>query len=139
LICQRLSFRPNFSGYSYKDEMVSDAIENSILYIRKFKPEKSNNPFSYFTTVAYFSFLRRINKEKKLFLTRVKMVQQAGVISLGLENSTQGHDNTSDYNNSYRDFLREFYDVDLPEEPEKKPRQKKPRNQNTIDVTETPS
>lgn len=65
LIATRLSSKLNFIGYTYKDEMVSDGIENCILYINNFNPEKSKNPFSYFTTVVYNAFLRRIEKEKK--------------------------------------------------------------------------
>jgi DNA-directed RNA polymerase specialized sigma24 family protein len=65
LIAQRLSTRPNFSGYMYKEEMVSDGIENCLQYIHNFNPEKSQNPFAYFTQIIWYAFLRRISKEKK--------------------------------------------------------------------------
>jgi hypothetical protein len=65
LIAQRLSTRPNFIGYSYREEMVGDGIENCLTYIHNFNPEKSTNPFAYFTQIIYYAFLRRIQKEKK--------------------------------------------------------------------------
>jgi len=64
-ICNRLSTKPNFSGYTFKDEMVADAIENCISAINGFNPEKSQNPFAYFTQIAWNAFLRRIHSEKK--------------------------------------------------------------------------
>lgn len=64
-IATRLSYKPNFVNYSYKDEMISDGLENCINYIDNFDPEKSTNPFAYFTQIIYYAFLRRIQKEKK--------------------------------------------------------------------------
>ena len=51
-IAQRLSFRPNFINYAFKDDMISDGIENCLHYIHNFDPEKSSNPFAYFTQMA---------------------------------------------------------------------------------------
>ena len=65
LIANRLATKPNFINYSYKDEMISDGVENCIMYIDNFDPDKSTNPFAYFTQIIYFAFLRRIQKEKK--------------------------------------------------------------------------
>ena len=66
-IANGLSYAPNFINYSYKDEMVGDAILKmfSALKNKKFNVESNNNPFSYFTTVAYHAFINRIKKEKK--------------------------------------------------------------------------
>lgn len=64
-ICNHLSYRPNFIGYSYRDEMVADAIENCLKVVDKFDSVKYNNPFAYFTQIAYYAFLRRIADEKK--------------------------------------------------------------------------
>ncbi len=64
-IATHLSYRPNFIGYSYREEMVSDGIENCLMYCSNFDPAKSSNPFSYFTQIIYYAFLRRIQKEKK--------------------------------------------------------------------------
>ena len=64
-IAQHLSYRPNFINYTYKDDMVSDGIENCLQYASNFNPEKSSNPFAYFTQIIYYAFIRRIQKEKK--------------------------------------------------------------------------
>ena len=64
-IAQHLSFRPNFINYTFKEEMIGDGIENCLQYVNNFDPEKSKNPFSYFTQIIYYAFIRRIQKEKK--------------------------------------------------------------------------
>jgi hypothetical protein len=64
-ICNKLSTKPNFIGYSFRDEMIADAIENCIASVDGFDPEKSSNPFAYFTQIAWNAFIRRISKEKK--------------------------------------------------------------------------
>ena len=64
-IATHLSYKPNFVNYMFRDEMISDGIENCLQYIHNFNPEKSSNPFAYFTQVIYFAFLRRIAKERK--------------------------------------------------------------------------
>lgn len=66
-IATGLSFAPNFINYSYKDEMVGDAIVKmfSALQLKKFDINSGNNPFSYFTTIAFHAFINRIKKEKK--------------------------------------------------------------------------
>jgi len=65
LIATKVSDRPNFARYSYKDEMILDAVENSIAQIKSFDPAKSTNPFSYYTMISINAFIRRIKKEKK--------------------------------------------------------------------------
>tara|TARA_Y100000034_G_scaffold22904_1_gene26398 strand:+ start:34 stop:630 length:597 start_codon:yes stop_codon:yes gene_type:complete len=64
-IAKHLSYKPNFINYEYKEEMIGDGIENCLMYAHNFDPEKSKNPFSYFTQIIYYAFLRRIEKEKK--------------------------------------------------------------------------
>lgn len=76
LIAQRLATRPNFSGYMYKEEMVSDGIENCLQYIHNFNPDKSQNPFAYFTQIIWYAFLRRIAKEKKQMYIKFKASQR---------------------------------------------------------------
>jgi len=75
-IAQRLSFRPNFINYAFKDDMISDGIENCVQYIKNFNPEKSSNPFAYFTQIIYFAFLRRIEKEKKQLYIKYKTMEE---------------------------------------------------------------
>jgi DNA-directed RNA polymerase specialized sigma24 family protein len=74
-IATRLATKPNFSGYSYKEDMISDGIENCLQYIHNFDSEKSSNPFAYFTQIIWFAFLRRIQKEKKQMYIRFKSSQ----------------------------------------------------------------
>jgi len=64
-IANHLSYRPNFINYTYRDDMISDGIENCLQYMNNFNPKKSNNPFAYFTQIIYYAFIRRIQKEKK--------------------------------------------------------------------------
>tara|TARA_R100000008_G_scaffold86383_1_gene79264 strand:+ start:207 stop:716 length:510 start_codon:yes stop_codon:yes gene_type:complete len=74
-IAVHLSQKPNFANYPYKDEMISDAVENCLLYAHNFNPEKSKNPFSYFTQITYYAFLRRIEKEKKQQYIKFKITE----------------------------------------------------------------
>ena len=76
-IATHLSFRPNFINYTYRDDMISDGIENCLQYVSNFNPEKSNNPFAYFTQIIYYAFLRRIAKEKKQTHVKNKMIENS--------------------------------------------------------------
>ena len=71
-IAQRLSFRPNFINYAFREDMISDGIENCVQYMNNFNPEKSKNPFAYFTQIIYYAFIRRIQKEKKQLYIKYK-------------------------------------------------------------------
>ena len=75
-IAERLSHRPNFINYAFREEMVSDGIENCVMYASNFNPEKSTNPFAYFTQIIYFAFLRRIEKEKKQLYIKYKTMEE---------------------------------------------------------------
>jgi hypothetical protein len=77
LIANRLSTKPNFVNYSYRDEMISDGIENCISYFDNFDPTKSDNPFAYFTQIIYYAFLRRIQKEKKQIYIKHKTTENS--------------------------------------------------------------
>ena len=76
-IATHLSYRPNFINYTYRDDMISDGIENCLQYVANFNPEKSKNPFAYFTQIIYYAFLRRIAKEKKQTHVRNKMIENS--------------------------------------------------------------
>jgi hypothetical protein len=108
-IATRLATKPNFSGYSYKEDMISDGIENCLLYINNFNPEKSQNPFAYFTQIIWYAFLRRIQKEKKQMYIRFKSSQSmlaSGDTYSG--NEIDLHLNTAaDYMNT---FIEDFED-----------------------------
>ena len=73
-IAERLSHRPNFINYAFREEMVSDGIENCVMYASNFDHEKSSNPFAYFTQITYYAFLRRIEKEKKQLYIKYKTI-----------------------------------------------------------------
>jgi hypothetical protein len=74
-IAQNLAKKPNFVNYQFKEDMIGDAIENCLLYCDNFDPNKSENPFSYFTQITYFAFLRRIQKEKKQSYIKYKYLK----------------------------------------------------------------
>ena len=74
-IANRLSSKYNFANYIFREEMVSDGIENCINYMHNFNPEKSHNPFAYFTQIIYYAFLRRIQKEKKQLYIKQKSLE----------------------------------------------------------------
>ena len=77
-IAEHLSTRPNFSNYMYRQDMVMDAVENCVVYCNRFDPEKSKNPFSYFTQVCWYAFIRRIGKEKKQIEICDKIISKSG-------------------------------------------------------------
>jgi hypothetical protein len=79
-IAEGLSHKPNFINYTYRDEMISDGIENCLMYFDNFDPTKSNNPFAYFTQIIYYAFLRRIQKEKKQLYVKYKATEMIGVL-----------------------------------------------------------
>jgi len=74
-IAERLSSKSNFINYPYKEEMIGDGIENCLMYAHNFNPRKSKNPFSYFTQIIYYAFLRRIEREKKQAYVKLKMTE----------------------------------------------------------------
>ena len=78
-IATNLSYRRNFINYNFREEMIGDGIENCLLYIDNFDPEKSKNPFAYFTQICFYAFVRRITKETKQWETKKKMIERAGV------------------------------------------------------------
>jgi hypothetical protein len=75
-IAEKLSTKPCFASYSFREEMVSDGIENCILYFKDYNPEIGQNPFAYFTQVIYYAFLRRISKEEKNRYAMYKSFQE---------------------------------------------------------------
>jgi hypothetical protein len=89
-IANGLSYRPNFINYTYKQEMISDGIENCLQYLHNFDPEKSNNPFAYFTQIIYYAFLRRIQKEKKQAHVKHQLISKQEYIPF----VTNPHDTT---------------------------------------------
>ena len=77
-IATHLSYKPNFVNYMFREDMICDGIENCLQYIDNFDPEKSKNPFAYFTQIIYYAFLRRIQKEKKQLEIKGKILERSG-------------------------------------------------------------
>lgn len=83
-ISEGLSHKPNFVRYTYRDEMVMDAVENCIKAINNYNIEAATrtgkpNAFAYFTQISYFAFLRRIAKEKKQQDIKMKWIEESGM------------------------------------------------------------
>ena len=105
-IATRLSTKPNFINYSYRDEMICDGIENCLQYINNFNPEKSQNAFAYVTQIIYFAFLRRIHKEKKQAAIKQRSIEQAGYL-FDTFDTIDGQAPEPGMTNQYIDFLQE--------------------------------
>ena len=109
LIAENLSHKPNFVKYTFRDEMVGDAIENCIMYFDNFDPKRSKNPFAYFTQIIWYAFIRRIHKEKKQLYTKYKITEQTGILDdrQQLENDSgetrqfELYDNISEFIGNY--------------------------------------
>jgi hypothetical protein len=95
-IATHLSFKPNFVNYMFKEDMISDGIENCVQYIHNFNPDKSQNPFAYFTQIIHYAFLRRIQKEKKQLEIKNKILEKTGYDQVFDKDGSD--DNYSDYN-----------------------------------------
>jgi hypothetical protein len=110
-IATRLSLKPNFISYTYRDEMISDGLENCINYLNNFDPEKSTNPFAYFTQIIWYAFLRRIDKEKKHLYIKQKTLENFYFEGMLAEQSIEG-DKTVNVNldNEYMKNLVKSYD-----------------------------
>ena len=108
-IANHLSYRPNFINYTFRDDMISDGIENCLQYLDNFNPEKTNNPFAYFTQIIYYAFIRRIQKEKKQVIIKQRMIADANYDDLVLQ---PGEDR--EFKNQFTEFLRKNMPVDEP-------------------------
>ena len=104
-IANHLSYRPNFINYTYREEMISDGIENCLQYIDRFDPAKSSNPFAYFTQIIYYAFVRRITKEKKQQMIKEKLLKQSNIEE---RIALQAHDDERDYQQQFTDMLDKY-------------------------------
>jgi hypothetical protein len=120
-IANHLSYRPNFINYTYRDDMISDGIENCLQYMRNFNPEKSSNPFAYFTQIIYYAFIRRIQKEKKQQDVKAKLIATSGTEMM--MDTLVGDD--AQYKNQMLEFLQRNVKESVPAEPKKVKKKKK--------------
>ena len=97
-IATHLSYKPNFVNYMFREDMISDGIENCVQYINNFDPEKSTNPFAYFTQIIHYAFLRRIQKEKKQMEIKNKILEKTGYDQVFKVDDNVLSNSKSDYN-----------------------------------------
>lgn len=121
-IARHLAYKSNFIGYSYRDEMISDGIENCLRYLDNYDPYNYAKPFAYFTQINYYAFVRRITREKKQAAIKGKMVT-----SMLWENQfdLQVHDEDGLFTNSMVEFMQQHSDVDTSVFDKKKPKKSK--------------
>ena len=132
-IASHLARKPNFANYSFKEDMIMDGVENSLLYIDNFNPEKSSNPFAYFTQIIYYAFLRRIQKEKKQLYVKYKsmeneMINAVIVDETGIAQSAIGAGVHDDYSEQ---FIGEFIES-FEENKRKKTKKRKAKGLETL-------
>jgi hypothetical protein len=99
--------------------MISDGIENCLMYFKNFDPEKSKNPFAYFTQIVFYAFIRRILKEKKQTYIKYKATEQMGILDemelLEMEDGNnkqfEMYDNISEFIESYETGQQKKKDI----------------------------
>ena len=106
-IANHLSYRPNFINYTFRDDMISDGIENCLQYLDNFNPRKSNNPFAYFTQIIYYAFIRRIQKEKKQVTIKNRLITESNYDDMTLQ---PGED--KEFKNQFTEFLKKNMPVE---------------------------
>lgn len=108
-ICTNLALRANFRNYTYKDEMIADAISDCIAGVSNngFNPERSCNPFAYFTQIAWNAYIRRITKEKKETYTKHKNMDR---MSIAIDLEMEGYNIASTQSDFHNDVIRNFED-----------------------------
>jgi len=124
-IANHLAYRPNFINYTFRDDMISDGVENCLQYMDNFNPEKSDNPFAYFTQIIYYAFIRRIQKEKKQVLVKQKIIENTDTE----EFLTQLDGDDNQYKNQMIEFLK-INQGNVIEEPKTKKQKKKAKQKN---------
>lgn len=99
-----------FAGYteSWKQEMLSDGIENVLIYIDNFNPEKYNNPFAYITKIIYYAYLRRIAKEKKQLYIKYKVAANYGIFDAVTAAESEGENAPFELYDNLATFIEEF-------------------------------
>ena len=82
----------------FREDMISDGIENCVQYIHNFDPAKSKNPFAYFTQIIHYAFLRRIEKEKKQLKVKNKIIEKTGFDEVMMVDDSLLSGHSSEYN-----------------------------------------
>ena len=105
-IANHLAYKSNFVNYTFRDEMILDGIENCLTYMDNFNPEKSKNPFAYFTQITYYAFIRRIQKEKRQMETKFKYIKSLDIEQI-LEQGADGDQHTNEYLSYMRNIVEQ--------------------------------
>lgn len=126
-IANHLAYKSNFINYSFRDEMILDAIENCLTYMHNFNPKKSSNPFAYFTQITYYAFVRRIQKEKRHLQTKYRYIQ-----SLDMDSVIRQIHDEGNYDNNLLRYLQQQTDLanaetDTDQKPTKSKLTRKPK------------
>lgn len=112
LIAENMSHKYNFLSYTFRDEMVSDAIENCVMYADNFNPRKSKNPFAYFSQICYYAFLRRIQREKKALYVKYKSTEMHGILDdFDQLESEDGNTRQFEMYDNISEFIQKFEDA----------------------------
>ena len=131
-IANHLSYRPNFINYTFRDDMISDGIENCLQYLDNFNPRKSNNPFAYFTQIIYYAFIRRIQKEKKQVTIKNRLITESNYDDMTLQ---PGEDR--EFKNQFTEFLKKNMSVDeqqkIADDLAKKKKKRKKKKKSSLD------
>jgi hypothetical protein len=102
-------------NYTFRDDMISDGIENCLVYVHNFDPAKSKNPFGYFTQIIFYAFIRRIQREKKHTYIKYKLMEKQHIDGTNYEHAPDGSgmapdttmlsfDNVQDFISRYDDY-----------------------------------
>lgn len=106
LIAENMAKRPNFSGYTFIDEMKSDGMENCLMYLHNYNYEKYKSPFNYFSQIVFYAFVRRIQKEEKQQYIKYKsMINQSIEFDIPLGVSPEDEDS---FNSKYRTLSAKY-------------------------------
>lgn len=130
-IATHLSYKANFINYTFKDDMISDGIENCLTAVEKFDPDRGMNPFAYYTQIVFFAFVRRIQKEKKQQATKYRMIENIDIDQL----VTQSEDNPEFVNHLLELAHKQLDTVDI-ERRTIKTKKKVKENPNLLDNIE---
>ena len=125
LICNNVGYKHCYINYPFQDDMISDAIENCIRYVKNFNIKESKNAYGYVTMIAVRAFHRRIQKEKKNFHNQINYLRDVFNDS-EIRNILVGdgdHDYKT-YMDNFQDILDTFDDIPYREVKEKKKKSK---------------
>lgn len=107
-IARHLGFRPNFIGYSYREELIGDGIENCLRYLDNYDAYNYSKPFAYFTQINWYAFIRRIKKEKKESAIKTRLIREIPFETFDL----QAHDESGEFTHAFMEFLQQNDNTD---------------------------